>query len=173
MSVPFSRVGCEAPIAEQQPRQTEPRGHQFFEPQRGGREAAGKLGHEGDARLAHAVADFVGFVGVEFEWRPSSRSLCRRRRPRRSAARRTSGRRAAARRRCRALEARARKPSQMRRRASVGDLGGPMLRPGRKRRATSKRSDSARRAGQCRVSQPGPIPTTPTRSFIRSEKMRE
>ena len=54
-------------LQNRMPRRAEPRGDQLLEPQRGGRQPAGKLGHEGDARLADAVAEDGGFVVLQLE----------------------------------------------------------------------------------------------------------
>ena len=60
-------LGGAAAVAEKDARRAEAGGDEFFEPERGGREAAGKLGHEGDAGFANAVAEYGGFVVFELQ----------------------------------------------------------------------------------------------------------
>ena len=161
----------EPAIAEQQPRQAEPRGHQFLEPQRGGGQPAGKLGHEGDAGLADAAADFVGLVGFEIERGGTIDRLAGiaggedRQRAVPAGGEQQHGIDVGARGERTEAVARAGRPA-------LGDFGRPM---GDRiaERPHFEPIGQRRRAGAWRVSHAWPRPTTPTRSFMgRSESER-
>ena len=77
-------------VAEHQPRIAQRRGDQLLQSQRGGRMPARKLGHEGHARLLHAMLDLARAPAVPCPAPPRSRWLCPLRTPTGSAADRTT-----------------------------------------------------------------------------------
>jgi hypothetical protein len=62
-------------VTEQQPRRSEARGDQLFQPQCGGRLAAWKLRHEGDSRLFHAILEPLRLCQIEFQRRRTIHGL--------------------------------------------------------------------------------------------------
>ena len=152
-------------MAKEQLRRANPRGNQFLQPQRGRRQSPRKLGHEGDAGLLDALAELPGLgriVNVERRAAVDALAMIARREHRQ-----------------RAIPFRGKDQDDIdvfagRQRPKAIDFAAEKSRAACWARCatsqhtarTSKRSDKARSAGRCRVSQASPSPTMPTRSFI-------